>query len=182
MKINQPERGKQRRRPFVGVAVVGAALAMGAVASTGSGTATAARDQAQPAAVAQLASVVSTDAAPINLTAQASPATVNYASPAIVNYLTPRAQTASSLAAADPLPVNRVKVRDALLRSQPTRNSTKLDVSQPGRGLTLYCWVPGGSGDGGLIWFRTHPWGSRYTGWMRADLVHWGSYPNPGRC
>lgn len=168
MKINQPDRGKQRRRPLFGVAVAGAALAMGALASTGSGTATAARDQAQPAAVAQLASVVSTEAA------QASPATVNYAAP--------RAQTASSLAAADPLPVNRVKVRDALLRSQPNRNSTKLDVSQPGRGLTLYCWVDGGPGDGGLIWFRTHPWGSRYTGWMRADLVHWGSYPNPGRC
>src|SRR5262245_33180346 len=157
MKINQGARVNRRRRPLVGVAVAGAALAAGAVASAGSATATAGE---------QVASAPGSGSG--TFTAQASPGTVNYAG--------------SSLVRADPLPVNRVKVRDALLRSQPNRTSTKLDVSQPGRGLTLYCWVPGGSGDGGLIWFKTHPWGSRFIGWMRADLVHWGSYPYPGRC
>jgi|SRR6266498_2253436 len=174
MKINQGARVNRGRRPLVGVAVAGAALAMGAVASAGSATASAARDQAPSAAVEQVAGVVHADPVAINLATQSSPTTVNYAAP--------RAQSASSLAAADPLPVNRVKVRDALLRAQPNRTSTKLDVSQPGRGLTLYCWVDGGPGDGGYIWFKTHPWGSRDTGWMRADLVHRGSDPCPGRC
>lgn len=160
MKINQSERGKQRRRPFVGVAVAGAALAMGAVASTGSGTATAARDQAPPAAVAQLASVVSTDTAPITLAGQALPGTVNYAAP--------RAQTAT------------VKVRDALLRAQPNRNSTKLDVSQPGRLVDVYCWHDYTDASH-YVWFKSHPHGSKFTGWMRADLLR-RTGPLPPKC
>jgi hypothetical protein len=160
MKIDQGERVNRRRRPFVGVAVAGAALAMGAVASTGSGTATAVRDQAPPAAVAQPASVVSTDAAPITLAAQASPATVNYAAP--------RAQTAT------------VKVRDALLRAQPNRNSTKLDVSQPGRLVTVYCWHDYTDASH-YIWFKSHPHGSKFTGWMRADLLNRPG-PLPPKC
>jgi hypothetical protein len=80
------------------------------------------------------------------------------------------------------MPVNYVTVSQALLRARPNTHSTKLDVSRPGRGVTLYCWVDGGPGDGGYIWFKTHPWGSRFTGWMRADLLHWGSYPYPRHC
>ncbi|WP_018687051.1 hypothetical protein [Actinokineospora enzanensis] len=79
------------------------------------------------------------------------------------------------------MPVNYVKVSDALLRSQPNTRSTKLDVSQYGRGVDLYCWVDY-TDTSRYVWFYVHPWGSRYTGYMRADLIHWGSYPNPGRC
>lgn len=142
----------KRRAPIVGAAVAGAALAVGAMASAGGG-AVAARDQAPP--VDHIA-VAQTALAPLRLVNQTG--------------------------AASRAPVNYVKVTDALLRAQPNRTSTKLDVSQPGRGLDLYCYVYGGSGDGGLVWFKTHPWGSRYTGWMRADLLRWGSYPHPGRC
>lgn len=73
-----------------------------------------------------------------------------------------------------PLPVNYVTATDALLRAQPNRHSTKLDVSQPGRGVTLYCWHDY-TDVSHYVWFRTHPWGSKYTGWMRADLIHRGS-------
>lgn len=159
MKINQGERVKRRRRPLVGVAVAGAALAMGAVASAGSGTATAARDQAAPAAV-ELASVVSTDAAPITLAGQASPGTVNYAA----SY----AQTAT------------VKVTNALLRAQPNTSSTKLDVSQPGRLVDVYCWHDY-TDVSHYVWFKSHPHGSKFTGWMRADLLR-RTGPLPPKC
>jgi hypothetical protein len=76
--------------------------------------------------------------------------------------------------------VNTVKVTDALVRSEPNTHSTKLDVVQRGNGVDLYCWVSGGSGN--YIWFRAHPWGSRFTGWMRADLINWATYPAPYRC
>jgi hypothetical protein len=160
VKINQPVHVKQRRRPLFGVAVAGAALAMGAVASTGSGTATAARDQAPPAAVAQLASVVSTETAPINLAAQTSPATVNYAAP--------YAQIAY------------VKVTNALLRAQPNTSSTKLDVSQPGRAVDVYCWHDY-TDVSHYVWFKSHPHGSKFTGWMRADLLR-RTGPLPPKC
>jgi hypothetical protein len=75
--------------------------------------------------------------------------------------------------------INTVKVTDALLRSQPNIFSTKLDVAQRGQGIDLYCWVhPGGD----YIWFWAHPWGSRYTGYMRADLISWATYPSPYQC
>lgn len=76
---------------------------------------------------------------------------------------------------------NFVKVNNALLRAQPNTRSAKLDVSHFGRNVTLYCWVdPTDSSK--YVWFRVHPHGSKYTGWMRADLIYWGTYPQPGRC
>lgn len=148
----------KRRAPIIGLAMAGAALAAGTVAGTGTATVTAPEHGSiEHRSIEHVA---------VETTATAGTARL----------VDNQAETASRK------PVNYVTVRDALLRAQPNRTSTKLDVSQPGRGLTLYCYVYGGPGDGGLVWFKTHPWGSRFTGWMRAELLKWGSYPRPGRC
>lgn len=160
MKINQGARVNRSRRPLVGVAVAGAALAVGAVASAGSATATAARDQAPPAAVEQLAGAVGNEAVPITLVAATSPGTVNYAAP--------YAQVAY------------VKVTNALLRAQPNTQSTKLDVSQPGRAVDVYCWHDY-TDVSHYVWFKSHPHGSKFTGWMRADLLR-RTGPLPPKC
>jgi hypothetical protein len=76
--------------------------------------------------------------------------------------------------------VATVRVTDALLRARPTTQSTKLDVSQPPRGVDVYCWADY-SDPSHYIWFKAHPWGSRYTGWMRADLLHRPG-PLPPKC
>src|ERR1700741_3477553 len=60
-------------------------------------------------------------------------------------------------------PVHYVTVTNALLRARPTRNSTALDASGPGRGVTIYCWHDY-TDSSHLVWFRVNPWGSRYIG------------------
>jgi hypothetical protein len=158
MKINQDARVNRGRRPLVGVAVAGAALTMGAVASAGSATASAARDQAPPATVEQLASAPVSGS--INLAAATSSGTVNSAAP--------YAQVAY------------VKVTNALLRAQPNTSSTKLDVSQPGRAVDVYCWHDY-TDVSHYVWFKSHPHGSKFTGWMRADLLR-RTGPLPPKC
>lgn len=91
----------------------------------------------------------------------------------------PASAAEQSAEAPAPVAVNTVKVTDALLRAEPNSDSTKLDVSQPGRGVDLFCWVAPGPGH---VWFRAHPHGSPFTGWMRADLINWATYPAPGPC
>ena len=77
---------------------------------------------------------------------------------------------------------NWVQVTAAHLRSSPTMWSTRLDTARYGQGIDLYCWRPGADSSP-YVWFFAHPWGSRHAGWMRADLVHNGTYPHPsGRC
>src|SRR4051812_29651031 len=76
----------------------------------------------------------------------AAGATLATASPATAAPIAaaPVAHTAVAHEAAAPASaaaVNTVKVTDALLRAQPNTSSTKLDVSQPGRVVDLYCWV-----------------------------------------
>lgn len=154
MKINL-----RRSIPLLGVTVAGAALAVGA-ATGGAGSPVAARDQAPPVehvAVARTA----TDAATQHNTGSTAPK-IELVSAAAARY------TAT------------VKVTDALLRSQPNTRSTKLDVSQPPRGVDIYCWHDY-TDVSHYVWFKAHPWGSRYTGWMRADLLY-RTGPLPPRC
>ncbi len=145
----------RRHVPRGGLAGTAAALAIATAAGFGGGPGHAALDQ--PSETSRGAVQQTMAAAPVRLAA------------------------APAAAGEVRLPTNHVKVNDALLRSQPNRNSTKLDVAQRGRGVTIYCWHDY-TDSSHFIWFRVHPWGSRYTGWMRGDLIHWGSYPNPGQC
>lgn len=147
------------------VTLATAALSVGAAAGTG--TATAARDQAPPtAAVAESAS--NPAGSIFNVAAQALPETVNYATPTTVNYAAPFAQVAT------------VKVTNALLRAQPNTSSTKLDVSQPGRKVTVYCWHDYTDASH-YVWFWSYPHGSKFHGWMRADLLK-RTGPFPPKC
>ncbi|MGW4528386.1 hypothetical protein [Amycolatopsis sp. NPDC004378] len=114
-------------------------------------------------------------------TAGAATASASPGSPAGVEQAAP-AHAVVHAAAERAAAVNTVKVTDALLRSEPNTTSTKLDVSQPGRVVDLYCWVQNPPTGAYYIWFKAHPQGSKYTGWMRADLINWATYPSPGRC
>ncbi len=140
--------------PLAGVIVAGAALAVGATAGGGS---VPARDQAPPAEHVGVAQA---------------------AGSSVTQHITGAKPTLVTAGAARQ--VATVRVTDALLRAQPNTRSTKLDVSQPPRGVDVYCWTDY-SDASHYVWFKAHPWGSRYTGWMRADLLYRPG-PLPPRC
>ena len=148
----------KRRAPIMGMTMAGAALALGAVAGPASASPVNVSPAASPVGASAGAPVVRV-ASPVGMAGANAPGI---------------SEKQEGTGARRPLPVNYVKVSEALLRAQPNRHSTKLDVSQRGRGVTLYCWHDY-TDVSHYIWYRTHPWGSKYTGWMRADLIHRGS-------
>jgi hypothetical protein len=134
---------------------------------------------AASATLATTASAAASPAPPVRATLASAAATASPDTPDATGKVSGTATMPTGPARAGAL--NTVKVTDALLRAQPNTSSTKLDVSQPGRVVDLYCWHDY-TDSSHYVWFKAHPHGSKYTGWMRADLINWATYPNPGRC